>query len=159
MTEVIRRRRPPPPRRTLSEPMPPMPPMPLPTEKQYSVITNNLGIESSCGRSYGLFATELHYYRSIDQLIDSLSSPADAADCAKYKITPAEWHNCVSGVLAHAAWRHECTLPTSDDMIEILIEIAEPESRPRLRELMRGGMTFIEAGQLVAAEEKAAVAA
>jgi hypothetical protein len=153
MTEVPRRRGPPPRRLT---PVEPLPKPPMPTAAQYAVITHNLGIKPLCDRSYGLFATELHYYRSIDEMIDSVSSPADAADCEKYNITPSEWHNCVSGVLAHAAWRHKQTLPLTDAEIEMLVAIVDESWRPRLRELMRGGLTFIKAGQLVGAEEEAA---
>jgi hypothetical protein len=134
----------------------PLPEPAMPTEAQYNLITKNLGIEPSPDRPYGRFADEIYYRRDIDAVIDAHNSPADASDCAVFGITASQWNRIVTGVLAYAAGRYKIMLPPTDAEIELLIDVADVSWRPRLRELMRGGMTFVEAVNLVASEEAVA---
>lgn len=122
MTEVPRRRGPPPFRRR--GPPVSLPPPAMPTESQFALITKNLGIEPSWRGPSGWFGHELHY-RRIDQMIDTVSAPANAQDCKKHGLTANEWHTVVSGVLAHAAFCYKCTIPYTEAEIELLIKLAD----------------------------------
>lgn len=149
----------PPPRRNPTTPTAPLPRPAMPTAAQYAMITKNLGIAPSHDRPTGRFADELHYRGDIDQMIDALSSPADSAACEHYCLTPSEWHNALSGVLAHAAWRFKATLPISDAVIETLVAMAAPHLRDRLQEILRSrGHKLFEAIDVCLTAEESAVA-
>jgi hypothetical protein len=116
----------PPPRRNRTSPVEPLPEPQIPTAAQFALITKNLGIEPSHRRPYGRFADEMHYRGDIDQMIDAVSGPANALDCAKYGITANEWHAALSEALAYAAWDYKCTIPPTEAEIEVMIK---PQSR------------------------------
>lgn len=72
------------------------------SERQFQQI-KNLGIEPQYIERRSMFLRTLLYSCDTNGLIDRFAGPANAEDCATFKITPAQWDAGVRDALAHRA--------------------------------------------------------
>lgn len=73
------------------------------TERQFNLITNNLGIAPDRPSQMSPFAEACFNDNSIEELVDCHGAPADRTDCREWKITANEWHQGIKEALAARA--------------------------------------------------------